>query len=62
MKSDANKPRKQGQSVRSKNKPKCGTLSYLAECRGMTQKIAAPLRAAPPEIIERNIRRYPAAP
>jgi len=62
MKSDVNKRRKQGQSASSKNKTKCGTLSYLAECRGMTQKAAPPLRAAPPEIVERNVRRYPAAP
>ena len=62
MKSDANKRKKQGQSASLKNKPKCGTLSYLAECRRMTQKAAAPVKAEPPEIIDRNIRRYPAAP
>jgi hypothetical protein len=62
MKSDANKPRKKGQAVSSKTKPLCGTLSYLAECRRMTPKAAAPLKAAPPEIIERNVRRYTAAP
>jgi hypothetical protein len=62
MKKEVNKSRKQRQGYSARNKSFCGTLSYLAECRGMTQKAAIPPKAAPPEIIDRNIRRYPAAP
>jgi hypothetical protein len=62
MKSEAGKPRKHRQPVGSKVKPLCGTLTYLAECRGMAQKTSSAQKNAPPEIIDRNIRKYPAAP
>ncbi len=62
MKPEASKSRKQGQSASLKNKPMCGTLSYLAECRGMVQKASSAQKNAPPEISDRNIRRYPTAP
>ncbi|MCK9419321.1 MAG: hypothetical protein M0R70_08090 [Nitrospirae bacterium] len=37
-------------------KPVCGTLSYLAECRGVTQK-AGSIRSAPPESIDKIVRK-----
>jgi hypothetical protein len=38
----------------------CGTLSYLAECRGASQKTASPERRKPADVPYRFERRYPA--
>jgi hypothetical protein len=38
MKWESQKSKKQQTRAGMKAKPVCGTLSYLAECRGMTQK------------------------
>ncbi len=45
----------------TRSKPVCGTLSYLAECRGMTQKTGIARLTSPPGEMNRIVRRYPAA-
>jgi hypothetical protein len=60
MKTEGEKTRKQQQSKSSRNRPVCGTLSYLAECRGTAQKIGTSRLLAPPGDMSRIIRRYPA--
>ncbi len=60
MKTEIEKIKKQRQTKSSKNKPLCGTLSYLAECRGLSQKNTARL-TAPPGDMGRIVRKYPAA-
>jgi len=53
MKQDRETTRKQKESsVRKKAKPVCGTLSYLAECRGTLQKTESTRWAAPPSEIK----------
>ena len=59
-KSDASKSKKHRQAEASKMKPPCGTLTYLAECRGVTQKPDATRWTAPPENMNRIVRKYPA--
>jgi len=42
-------------------KPPCGTLSYLAECRGAPQKTETFRRQGPTaDFMNRTVRRYPA--
>jgi hypothetical protein len=55
MKNEIEKIKKQRQTKSSRSKPICGTLSYLAECRGLAEKGTARLPAG------RIVRRYPAA-
>ncbi len=59
MKTEGEKKRKQ-QTKSSRSKPVCGTLSYLAECRGTAQKTGASRLLAPPGDMSRIVRRYPA--
>jgi len=59
MKTEIEK-KKQRPTKNSRNKPVCGTLSYLAECRGLAQKGTARL-TVPPGDMGRIVRRYPAA-
>ncbi len=37
-------------------KPKCGTLSYMSECRGALQR-AGSIRLAPPDSIDKIVRK-----
>jgi hypothetical protein len=61
MKSETGKTRKQGQMSSPKNKSACGTLSYIAECRGMKQKKEISRWTAPPDGMNTIVRKYPAA-
>jgi len=38
-------------------KPVCGTLSYMSECRGITQKDVTNRWAAPPDSIDKIVRK-----
>ncbi len=60
MKHDSEKSKKQRQAAGAKAKPVCGTLSYLAECRGMAQK-AGPIRLSAPPGVKKIVRSYTAA-
>jgi hypothetical protein len=61
MKSGMSKPKKHQRTMSSKVEHTCGTLSYLAECRGVTKKNDAPQWTAPPDSInKKNNRKYPA--
>jgi len=46
------KKKQRESSARKTAKPTCGTLSYLAECRGTLQKTEFTQRAAPPHGIK----------
>ncbi|HEX9022054.1 MAG TPA: hypothetical protein VF903_12425 [Nitrospirota bacterium] len=60
-KPEAEKSKKQRQSSSTKTaKPPCGTLSYIAACRGMTQKSAQSRWPGQPGNINQAIRKYPA--
>jgi len=49
MKQERETKKKQRESsARKTAKPTCGTLSYLAECRGMLQKTESTRWTAPP--------------
>ncbi len=60
MKTESEKQKKLQHTKSSSSKPVCGTLSYLAECRGTVKKTGI-FRTAPPGEPGRIIRRYPAA-
>jgi hypothetical protein len=62
MKPTADKRRKQRAAASTSLKPPCGTLSYLAECRGASQKAEGVRRPAQADIMNRNkiVRNYPA--
>ncbi len=60
MKTENDKPKKQ-QTKSERSKPVCGTLSYLAECRGMIHKAGIARLTSPPGEMNRIVRRYPAA-
>jgi hypothetical protein len=60
MKLVAGKTRKQRQTTGSKNKTVCGTISYIAECRGTIQKKDVARWAAPPDGMNTIVRKYPA--
>jgi len=47
MKQESGKTRKQKKTSAGKDKTACGTLSYLAECRGMVKKKGATQSTAP---------------
>ncbi len=57
MKKETSKARKQRQPSNVKTeKPTCGTLSYIAECRGAQQKSGSIQWAAPPDSIDKMIK------
>ena len=57
MKQGTDKARKQRQSAGGKTtKPVCGTLSYLAECRGTMLKSGPTQGTAPPDGVNRIVR------
>ncbi len=62
MKSEAGKTKKQPKTERSPgSKHPCGTLSYLAECRGAPQKTETFRRQGPAaDFMNRTVRKYPA--
>jgi hypothetical protein len=60
MKSETSKPKKNRRTTGSKIEHPCGTLSYLAECRGVTKKNEVPRWSAPPDNINEIVRKYPA--
>jgi len=58
MKQESDKTRKQVKPASSKTvKSFCGTLSYMAECRGVTQRDGSIRWAAPPGSIDKSIRK-----
>jgi hypothetical protein len=61
MKPASEKTRKQRASATMSLKPPCGTLSYLAECRGAPQKVETFRRQGPAmDFMNRTVRKYPA--
>jgi hypothetical protein len=57
MKQEADKVKKYRQPAAVKAaKPVCGTLSYLAECRGTLHKTGPTQGAAPPDGVNRMVR------
>jgi hypothetical protein len=58
MKKETNKTRKQRHSTSGKTaKPACGTLSYIAECRGAQQKSDSIRWAAPPDSSDKMVKK-----
>jgi len=58
MKRETNKKKKHGQPRSVKTaKPACGTLSYIAECRGAQQKTGSIRWAAPPDSSDKMVRK-----
>lgn len=57
MKSEAVKIMKQGQKTAVKAKPACGTLTYLAECRGTPKKTSSGKKEAPAALTGRFVRK-----
>lgn len=58
MKQETDKTKKQRQSANVKTiRHTCGTLSYLAECRGATRKACSARWSAPPDGIDSIIRK-----
>ena len=47
MKQERTKLKKKRSSASSKEKPVCGTLSYLAECRGTIQRLGSTRSSEP---------------
>jgi hypothetical protein len=61
MKSEAGRTKKQRKAEGTRGaKPPCGTLSYLAECRGIAQKSGLFRSSAPPDDVNRIVRKNPA--
>jgi hypothetical protein len=60
MKQEPGKTRKQKKTCTGKDKTACGTLSYLAECRGMAKNREA-ARDAAPDDMRKITRSYPSA-
>ncbi len=60
MKSEPGKSKQHQQTAGIKAKPVCGTLAYLAECRGTPKKTAAGRKEAPSVIIDRIVSKQPA--
>jgi len=61
MKPAMEKTRKQRTASAMTLKPPCGTLSYLAECRGAPQKTETLRRPGPAvDFMNRIVRKYPA--
>jgi len=59
MKRERGKLKKKRLSAGSKEKPVCGTLSYLAECRGMVQKPGSTELQESPGDMNKIVRKYP---
>ncbi|HET6365466.1 MAG TPA: hypothetical protein VFG02_10475 [Nitrospirota bacterium] len=60
MKSEAGRTKKQRKAEGTRaSKPPCGTLSYLAECRGNTQKTDSSRWTTPPDGLNRIVRKHP---
>ncbi len=59
MKREGTKQKKRHSSAGSKEKPVCGTLSYLAECRGMAQRTSSTRRPEYPGEMNKVVRKYP---
>jgi hypothetical protein len=61
MKSEAGRTKKQRKAEGTRGaKHPCGTLSYLAECRGNGQKAGSSRLPAPPDGMNRIVRKHPA--
>jgi hypothetical protein len=60
MKRKESKTRKHRETSGMKHKPACGTISYMAECRGMSYKKDVSPWTAPPDGASRIVRKYPA--
>ena len=61
MKSEPVKNRKHRQTAALKAKPVCGTLTYLAECRGTPKKTSSEKKEAPAALVGRFVRKQPPA-
>jgi hypothetical protein len=61
MKSEPVKTTKHGQKTAVKAKPVCGTLIYLAECRGTPKKTSSVRKEAPAALVGRFVRKQPPA-
>jgi hypothetical protein len=58
MKQEPDKSRKQRQATSTRTaKPSCGTLSYIAECRGTMLKTGPTQGTAPPDGVNRIVRK-----
>ena len=58
MKKETDKTKKQRQPIGRKTAtPACGTLSYIAECRGAQQKSGSIRWAAPPDSIDKMVKK-----
>jgi len=58
MKSDTGKNRNKQKGIGKKQTlPLCGTLSYMAECRGVIRKEVPSRWAAPPDEVNRIVRK-----
>ncbi|HTP03772.1 MAG TPA: hypothetical protein VMM54_01285 [Nitrospirota bacterium] len=61
MKSESSRTKKQRKAEGTRaSKPPCGTLSYLAECRGNVQKADLSRGSATPDGLNRIVRRHSA--
>ena len=59
MKTEPVKNKKRRQAAARKIKPTCGTLSYLAECRGVQQTTGAGRKQAPSSFIGKIVYKKP---
>ncbi len=62
MKTGETKSRKRSQGAEEKQRPPCGTLSYIAACRGLRQKAALEAKAPVTDDLHHTIRRRPVEP
>lgn len=60
MKREGARQKKRRSSAGSKEKPVCGTLSYLAECRGMVQRQGSTRRPDAPGEMNKIVRKHSA--
>ena len=59
MKSASAKMGKESAACAMKPKQHCGTLTHLAECRGIPRKSGAvPRQTAPGDVLTRTVRNY----
>jgi hypothetical protein len=59
MKREGAKQKKRHHCAGSKKKPVCGTLSYLAECRGVVRQSGSTKRPDIPGGTNQIVRKYP---
>lgn len=59
MKTDPVKNKKQRRTAELKTKPACGTLTYLAECRGVPRKTASGRKQAPSSFVGKIVYKEP---